>query len=247
MKPSNRKILILPLILVFALLASCSSSESSSTPEATTAEQSVAPTDSENDSASENDSLRTFVIIPEESKASYTVEEEFLAGALGPLGIEAGFNTAFGWTRNIEGQLSLDFSQVPPLVGESAFVVNIRTLSSDQDRRDEYIQRNFLQSNLFPLAEFVIMALENFPADAQEGEVIAFTLVGEMTIREITQPFSFEVEAILEGGVLSGTAISLLTMTDFGFDPPSIGGILTASDPALITLEFTMQELANPE
>ncbi|MCH7663664.1 MAG: YceI family protein [Chloroflexi bacterium] len=196
----------------------------------------------------EDELFRTFVIVPEESKASYTVEEEFLAGALRPLGIDAGFNTAFGWTRNIQGQLSLNLNKVPPQIGESFFVVELRSLSSDQDRRDEMIQRQFLESNLFPLAEFVVTAIDNFPSEAQEGQVINFILIGDMTIREITHPFTFEVEAILENGMLTGTAIGLLTMTDFGFDPPSIAGILTVSDPAIITLEFTMKEtIANPQ
>lgn len=223
--------------LLMLILISCSS-----TTEATaTLEPTVVPPTFE--SANSVDGIyRTFVIIPAQSKASYTVEEEFLAGALEPLGIDAGFNTAFGWTKMIEGQLSLNFEESPPGLGENSFVVNLRTLSSDQDRRDEMIQRRFLESNKFPLAEFVATSLENFSLDAKEGEVITFTLVGQMTIREITQPFSFEVEAILADGLLTGTAVGSLTMADFGFDPPSIAGILTVSDPAIITLEFTMQE-----
>lgn len=223
-------------VLMFVITACSSPPQVTPTLEPTIAPPtSVPPT-------SEDDLFRTFVIVPELSKASYTVEEEFLAGALEPLGLEASFNTAFGWTRSIEGQLSLNLDETPPVLGENLFIVNIRTLSSDQDRRDEMIQRKFLESNLFPLAEFVATSLENFALDAKEGQVITFTLVGQMTIREITLPFSFEVEAILEDGLLTGTAIGSLTMTDFGFDPPSIAGILTASDPAIITLEFTMQE-----
>lgn len=223
--------------LMLMLIACSSSSEATATLEPTLAPPTLVP------EVLEEELFRTFVIIPEQSKASYTVEEEFLAGALEPLGIDAGFNTAFGWTRMIEGQLSLNFEESPPLLGQNFFIVNLRTLSSDQDRRDEMIQRRFLESNMFPLAEFVATSLENFSPDAKEGELITFTLVGQMTIREITQPFSFEVEAILEDGLLTGTAIGFLTMADFGFDPPSIAGILTVSDPAIITLEFTMQEI----
>ena len=226
------------LLLLVLILAACSSSaEATSAPQATLVPTSIAP------SASEDDLFTTFVIVADQSKASYTVEEEFLAGALAPLGIDASFNTAFGWTRNIEGQLSLNLNQNPPIVGESSFVVNIRSLASDQNRRDEMIQRSFLESNLFPLAEYVISAVENFPADVPSGQLINFTLIGEMTIREITQPFTFEVEAMLEGELLTGTAIGILTMTDFGFQPPSIAGILTASDPAIITLEFVMEAI----
>ena len=224
------------LILMLFLTACSSVVRSTVTPEPTVPLPPIVP------EIFEDELFRTFVIVPDKSKASYTVTEEFFAGALRPLGIDPGFNTAFGWTRNIRGQLSINLNKFPPLVGDSVFIVELRTLSSDQDRRDEMIQRQFLESNIFPLAVFVVTTIEKFPLEAQEGQVINFTLVGDMTIREITQPFTFQVEAILEDGILTGTAVGSLTMTDFGFDPPSIAGILTVSDPAIITLEFTMQE-----
>jgi len=228
------------LFLSVLVLAACSPAlQTTSAPQATALQTSIAPTDSE------TDLFTTFVILADESKASYTVEEEFLAGALAPLGIDASFNTAFGWTRNIEGQMSLNLNQDPPIVGENSFVVNIRSLSSDENRRDEMIQRRFLESNLFPLAEFVISSIENFPAESANGQLINFTLIGQMTIREMTQPFTFKVEAVLDGQMLTGTATGSLTMSDFGFQPPSIAGILTVSDPAIITLEFTMQAFNN--
>ena len=231
-------------LLLFALAACSASVEAPPTLEAEAAvvEATVAPVEAEEEEEAADVSMRTFVIVPEESKASYTVEEEFFAGALGPLGIDAGFNTAFGWTRNIEGQISVDLNETPPTVADSSFVVNIRSLSSDNDRRDEMIQRRFLESNVFPTAEFVVTAIENFPSDWSEGEQISFTLIGDLTIREISQPFSFDVEGILEGDTLTGTAIGSLTTTDFGFQPPSIAGILTVSDPAMIMLEFVMRE-----
>ena len=223
-------------VFIFVLAACSPAVNEVVSTEIITAQESEIPT------IVEEDSFRRFVILPEESKASYTVEEEFLAGALGPLGIDAGFNTAFGWTRNIEGGIALDFSESPPILGENVFVVNIRSLSSDNDRRDEMIQRRYLESNVFPLAEFIATSIENFPSGFEDGEQISFTLVGDMTIREVSQPFSFEVQGVLEGDRLSGTAIGLLTMRDFGFEPPSIAGILTVSDPAMITMEFVMLE-----
>ena len=46
---------------------------------------------------------RTFVIAPAESKASYVVNEEFFAGALAKLGINAGKNVVTGSTQEITG------------------------------------------------------------------------------------------------------------------------------------------------
>jgi len=45
---------------------------------------------------------QTFVVVPEQSKASYLANEEFFAGALKKLGITAGKRTVVGSTQSIE-------------------------------------------------------------------------------------------------------------------------------------------------
>ena len=85
------------LIMILFLTACSSVVRSTVTPEPTVPLPPIVP------EIFEDELFRTFVIVPDKSKASYTVTEEFFAGALRPLGIDPGFNTAFGWTRNIRG------------------------------------------------------------------------------------------------------------------------------------------------
>lgn len=186
--------------------------------------------------------LSTFLIVPEESQASYVVQEEFFAGALSTIGIQAGEETAVGVTSEIEGGISLGLSEPRPTLGPNEFVVDLRTLTSDQPRRDQRIRQNDLESNRFPFARFVATEIVGFPQDYVAGEPVSFQLVGEMTIREITNPLTFDVVATLNGDTLTGAATSYLLMQDYGFDPPNILNILAVIDGVTVTLEFTARE-----
>lgn len=186
--------------------------------------------------------LRRFVIVPEMSEASYQVEEEFFQQAVERLGVDLGETITIGSTQEVEGEFVLDLAQPFPLV-ENQFTVNIRSLTTDQFRRDERIREESLESDKFPLAQFVATAVEGFPASYTAGEEITFQLIGDLTIREITQSTMFDVTAVLDNNSISGSATATLLMTDFGFDPPSIGNFFTVQNDVLITLNFLAEEI----
>jgi polyisoprenoid-binding protein YceI len=185
--------------------------------------------------------IRTFNVVPESSKALYRVEEEFLQGAVERLGKQLGAHTAVGYTRTIEGFLELSRDDPPEVIG-GQFIVNIRSLQSDDDLRDERIREQFLQSNQFPIAEFVVTRVEGFPTSYTEGQEVTFTLVGDLTIREITNEVTWEVTAALDGDTITETAYTAIMMVDFGFDPPQILGFIEALDPARIEMEIMAVE-----
>lgn len=182
---------------------------------------------------------RTFQIVPEESEASYTVEEEFFSGAVERFGKTLGMNTAVGRTNAIEGQIALDVGESPPSVVSGEFVVDISTLQSDDSIRDRIIRERFLQSESYPQATFVVTGAEGLPANYQPGQEATFKLMGDLTIREVANPATFDVTATLNGDTLSGVATTQIQMTNFGFNPPGFAGMMQAEDEALITLNFT--------
>jgi len=185
--------------------------------------------------AAETAATRTFAIIPEQTQASYSVDEEFLGQAIN-------FVTAVGTTQSIDGQISftVDGSSLQNVAG--IFNVDIRTLTSDRPRRDSAIRDRWLESNRYPTATFNATGVSDLPADATLGQPVSFKLSGDMTIREVTNPFTWNVTASLDGNTLTGTAQSFFMMKDFGFDPPSIAGVLKVTDGVTLTVNFTAQE-----
>ncbi len=205
--------------------------DSTSAPAATSAPESTFSAGGE---TSAPGGLRTFEIVPEQSEASYEVQELFLRQNL-PF-------RAIGRTNAITG--TFRFTQDGQPSGEiTSMVVDLRTLTTDSPRRDQAIRREWLESDVYPYAEFVSTGVEGVPASYAEGEQISFKLNGDMTIRDVTKPVTFDVTGTLEGDTVTGTATTIVFMRDFGFEPPVIAGVLTVEDGVTVNVNFTAKEV----
>ncbi|MCL4858410.1 MAG: YceI family protein [Caldilineaceae bacterium] len=238
--------LFLPLFASLALLglAGCGAPASSEPPPTieATATPVAAPVQANPGAAVSGQ--RTFVIVPEQSKASYLVDEEFFAGALSKLGIDAGKMDVVGSTQAIEGQLTLNLDDLNNALGENVFTVQMNTLATNRDDRDKWIREDGPRFNDYPLATFRASAVEGAPASYTEGEEVRFRLVGDLTIREVTNPATFDVTASLNGDTLSGVATTRLRMSDFGIEPPNFANTLTVADEFGIEVQLVAREVA---
>ncbi len=172
----------------------------------------------------------TFRVVPEQSEASYEVREHIFRFP-SP-------QTTIGVSKALEGEFQLSLKNGKPVIEKSALKVDLRKLTSDQSRRDQYIRENNLESNNFPFAEFEVTNVDGFPA-AAEGKELRFKVTGNMKIHDITKPLTFDVRATLIGDTLTGSGTTFLMMKDFGFDAPDIVGLLRVTDGVTVTVKGT--------
>lgn len=144
-----------------------------------------------------------FRVVPGESVATYTVREKL---ASMPTTTEA-----VGRTTALEGVVRLD--------GVSAVTVDLSTLESDQARRDNFIRERIFNED--PIASFTLDPLPDLPAEYREGETVTREVTGELTIRGVSRPQTFHVEARLTGGTLHIVGRTDFTWADFQIDPPN--------------------------
>lgn len=182
------------------------------------------------ESASPGASTITLKIVPDESKASYAVDETFLNQ-------NNRLVTAVGMTTLVNGEIILD-PQNPANTRVGEITVDISALKSDSDRRDNAIRRDWLESAKYPIARFVPTAYEGLPASYEIGQELSFKMTGDMTVRDTTIPVTWDVVARYDGSQLVGTATTQIKMSSFNFAAPSIAGILRAEDDARLVLEF---------
>lgn len=239
----NRTRLFTGLIIAFALvLAACGGADVAPTaapalaPVSTTAPE---PEPVEEEPAAEG--VRIFVVDPAESQASYIVNEEFFAGALDKLGIEAGEKVIVGTTPGVTGQIQLN-PDGAELLEAATFTVDMTGLATDQDRRDNWLRENAIESDVFPVTTFTAVSATGLPASITDGESVSFQLNGDLTVRDVTKNVTFDVTASLTGDALQGTATLALSMSDFGIDPPSFANTLTVADPFTIEVTLTARE-----
>jgi polyisoprenoid-binding protein YceI len=171
-----------------------------------------------------------YKLVPGQSVLQYEVGETFLnQGNV--------FNLAVGRTSQVAGEVTLD-PAAPQNSSLGTIAADISQFASDSDRRDNAIRGRYLESSKYPTVTFKPTAIEGLPQSYQDGQEITFKVSGDLTIRDVTKPVSFDVTAKLSGGTLSGQAVTTILMSDFGFGPISIAGILNTEDQAKVTLNF---------
>ena len=187
------------------------------------------------------DGFRTFVVVPTESTAFYQMDEEFFASALSKYSIDAGKKVTVGSTQNVAGSLALNLGAAEPL-GPNRFVVDLPSLTSDQSLRDGWIRDNALESSKYPEAIFVASSIQGAPASYTDGQEVQFQLVGDLTVRSISLPVTFDVTATLTGDTITGVAEAKVKLTDFGITPPNFADTLVVADLFTIRIELTAKE-----
>lgn len=219
------------------VLSACGAAPTPPAPTATTQPQpavsTAAPTETPTESAAPagaGAATITLKIVPNESTASYAVDETFLNQ-------NNRLVTAVGVTTIVNGEITLD-PQNPTNTTISEITVDISALKSDSDRRDSAIRRNWLESSKYPIARFVPTGYEGLPASYEIGQELTFKITGDMTVRDTTIPVTWDVKARYDGSQLTGTATTRIKMSSFNFTAPNIAGILRAEDDAKLTLTF---------
>ena len=174
---------------------------------------------------------RTFRIVPDLTEASYQVREKFFERPLP--------NLAIGRTQSVAGafEFSLDGKPAGRVI---TMTVDLRTIASDARNRDGAMRR-ILETDRYPLAEFSSTGAQDLPDRYQEGQEVAFKLVGTLKIHGVERPATFDVRGTLAGVTVTGSATTVVSMKDYGIDMPSFLG-LTVDDSVTLIVRFTARD-----
>ena len=171
-----------------------------------------------------------FVIQPGESSVVYRVNETlFTQGNR--------LATAVGTTTAVRGEITVDRAR-PANSRIGTVTIDISQFKSDSQRRDSRIRQEWLESAKFPNAEFTAAEIKGLPDAYQDGREVPVQIVGNLKIRDVTRPTTWASTIKLNGNTLTITGNTTIKMTDFGFDPPSIMGILKAENEARLEFKF---------
>ncbi len=175
--------------------------------------------------------------IAEGTKARYKVREQ-LAGISFP-------SDAVGTTEAVTGTLvvnpdgSIDATR-------SKLTVDLRTLKSDQQMRDGYIQKNTLESEKFPMIEFVPKRATGLPVPipAGMGAQAGFQLIGDMTLHGVTKEATWNVVATFGNDQVAGRATTTLQFATFNLTKPSLARLMSVDDKIDLEIEFRAKRSA---
>lgn len=161
--------------------------------------------------------------VTDESELGYRVKE-----------ILFGVDTeGVGRTNQIIGSLVIDETQVT----EAEFVVDVASIESDESRRDNQFRGRIMSTDEFPEAIFTLTEPIEMGTEAIEGATVDATATGDLTLRGVTNPVTFELSAELRNDKIAVLGNIPVVFADYGIANPSTGGI-TTEDHGL--LEFVL-------
>jgi polyisoprenoid-binding protein YceI len=145
---------------------------------------------------------------------------------------------AVGRTNAVTGSATLAADNDALTATAAAFEVDVTTLKSDQDRRDNAIRTRGLQTDQFPTATFTLTTPIAVPQAALDGGRATVQVVGDLTLHGQTKSVTIPTEVQLNDGRVELDGKHTFPFSDFGMDPPNIGGFVSVEPDA--TLEFTL-------
>lgn len=146
---------------------------------------------------------------------------------------------AVGRTSSVTGTVVLGGAADALTVTSANLTVDVSTLSSDQQMRDQHLGQMGLQSDTYPKATFVLSDPITVPANAASGATVGVPATGKLTIHGTTQTVTIPLTARLSSNQIEIAGSTTFAFERFGMTPPSIGGFVSVQDSA--TMEFDIR------
>jgi polyisoprenoid-binding protein YceI len=174
--------------------------------------------------------LVVFNIASDQSQVRFTLSEV----------LNGSPKTVVGSTDQVAGQIAVDFGN-PQASQVGEIRINVRTLATDSSMRDRMIRGQILQSSRdeFEFVSFKPTAITGLPETLTLGEAVTFQITGDLTVRTITQPVTFDVMVMPESeAMISGTASTTVQRADFELNIPRVPSVADVSEEVKLEIYF---------
>jgi polyisoprenoid-binding protein YceI len=171
-----------------------------------------------------------FAILQDESEARFTIYEELNGQPI----------TVVGVTDQVAGEASVELADLSQ-VRLGPIQVNARTLVTDEDRRNQAIRNRILNTDQYEYIIFTPAEIQGLSGGASPGQSFSFSVAGDLTIRDVTQPAVFEVTVFVESaGRLVGSAATTIQRSDFNLIIPSVPFVANVGEEVTLEIDFVM-------
>jgi polyisoprenoid-binding protein YceI len=136
---------------------------------------------------------------------------------------------AAGRTNAVDGTLTIEGTTLTT----TDFTVDVATIESDDSRRDGQFRGRIMSVDEFPTATFVLTAPVDLGTEPVDGAEVAVSASGDLTLRGVTQPVTFDLTAKMENGRIGVLGEIPVVFADYGIANPSTSGITTEDNGLL--------------
>ena len=172
-----------------------------------------------------------YAVVAEGSEVRYRVREQ-LVGLNFP-------NDAVGATSAVEGGVAFDGQG--RVLSDSRFTIDLRTLRSDEARRDNYVRRNTLETDRYPTVTFVPTEARRMPFPLPQTGSAPVELVGDLTVKDVTRRVTWEATASFDGPRVTLRARTAFRFGDFGLRVPRVSVVLSVEDDIKLEADLVLR------
>ena len=184
--------------------------------------------ESEGDETAGSGERRIYTIVAGDSQVRFELDED----------LRGQRTTVVGTSDQVAGEIGFNLSDLT--TAEIGVIqINARTLTTDNNFRNRAIQNEILDTGAFEFITFTPTAINGLPASIAAGEEVVFTIDGELMIRDVTQPVTFDVVATpVSAEELAGTASATVSREEFGLRIPEVPSVANVEDEVALYIDF---------
>ncbi len=173
--------------------------------------------------------ITIFQISQDESNVRFELDEDLAGNRI----------TVVGETDQVAGELAVDYSDLSSAqVG--VIQINARTLVTDNEFRNRAINNRILDTGTFEFITFTPSAVEGLDGAIAVGETVDFTLVGSLTVRDISQDVTFTVTATAVSDTqITGSASTIILLEDYEITIPQVPNVANIEEEVELYIDFT--------
>lgn len=176
---------------------------------------------------------RVYEIVSAESEVRFRLDE-MLRGVQ---------TEVVGVTDQVVGQIAFDVADLTA-VQVGTISIKASTLATDNNFRNNTLRNDILQSVFYETIAFTPSHISELSGSIALGETAVFTITGDLTIRDVTQPVTFAVSAqALTPERLEGSATATITRADYQLDIPSVSGVADVADEIKLEFDFVAEAI----
>ncbi len=171
-----------------------------------------------------NTALGTFADFSD-SFVGYRVQEE-LAGI--------GAQQAVGRTPAVTGTATLAGTTITTL----EVTADLTALKSDDDRRDNQLGRQSIETDAFPTATFTLTTPIALGTLATDGTTVSVSATGQLTLHGVTRDVTLQLQGRYAGGVVAVAGSTEIVFADYDIERPNAFIVLSVANRGTLEIQL---------
>ncbi len=142
-----------------------------------------------------------------------------------------------GVTSSIAGDIAVNLDDpAESVIGE--IVVNVEMLQSGSRLRDIRLRHDYLESEHFPFARFEATDIQGLPTSFEDGKEYDVTLIGKLTVRDITSEETFSGMVKVDEDKLEADVSATVLSSTYGVGPINVARLAQTDDEVVLRFQL---------